>query len=350
MLGRALGVGVHIARAYCVESGKVVDIYQARALFFAQEEPRRRLEFLCSDDACRAASATRVTGVNYDKLVEDERDRVIVKPHFRVNPESPHSAGCEWVVRKRAEEAVDALHREQAQRRRVRAFRNLKSSDLVDVFLPAHSVSPPLRESAESSGASVAGRAPTLADPVSAPNRARRSNPTRVDFLETVVSAYELLEADERREARLRIGRGASLPYNRAFCRVERYFFQRGGRIFHGGVRVQAHGPNFSVRFFDRVIVPAQTGPGDARELGLYLKREALVQHWNGKFLMLQLAEAAKPGHYAHCYFFGRVLSHPTFAARLAVEVRTLEHLAFTVRRRGIANKCATGTRPPSAE
>ena len=31
---------MHIARAYCVEEGRAVDIYQARALFFAQDEPR----------------------------------------------------------------------------------------------------------------------------------------------------------------------------------------------------------------------------------------------------------------------------------------------------------------------
>ena len=37
---------MHIARAYCVEEGKAVDICQARALFFAKDEPRRRFEFL----------------------------------------------------------------------------------------------------------------------------------------------------------------------------------------------------------------------------------------------------------------------------------------------------------------
>ena len=69
---------MHLGRAFCVEAKRVVDIYQARALFFGQEVPRRRFQFLCSDNACRGANATRVTGVNYDKLVQDERDRVVV--------------------------------------------------------------------------------------------------------------------------------------------------------------------------------------------------------------------------------------------------------------------------------
>jgi hypothetical protein len=85
---------MHIARAYCLDATKIVDIYQARALFFAQETPRHRFEFLCSDDACRAANATKVTGVNYDKLVQ-EGDRIVLRPHFRMNPDSPHIDACD---------------------------------------------------------------------------------------------------------------------------------------------------------------------------------------------------------------------------------------------------------------
>jgi hypothetical protein len=66
-----------IGHAFCVQEGRVVDIYQARALFFDQEEPRRRFVFLCSDDACRAGNTTKVTAVNYDKLVEEHRHGVI---------------------------------------------------------------------------------------------------------------------------------------------------------------------------------------------------------------------------------------------------------------------------------
>jgi len=327
---------MHIARAYCVEAEKVVDIYQARALFFAQEEPRRRFQFLCSDDACRAANATRVTGVNYDKLVEDERDRVVVKPHFRMNPETPHHDACEWAARERAFEASEHSDEAPARGSGGRHFRHLKSSDLVDIFVPMQtevSAIPqarpeplPLdakdgRRSVELNHGDVRGRAGQL-------------NATRADFLETVVSAYELLVPEERREARLRIGRGSRIPYSKAFCRVEHYSCVRGPRIFHGGVRVQPHGPNFSVRFFDRVITRDHTETREGRELVLYLKRELLLQHWNGRFLIAQLEEAAKPGHYAHCYFFGRLVAHVNLKDRLVVQINTLEHLAFTVRRK----------------
>ncbi len=330
---------MHIARAYCVEAGKVVDIYQARAFFFAQDEPRRRFQFLCSDDACRVVNATRVTGVNYDKLVEDERDRVVVKPHFRMNPETPHNAVCEWVARERVLEALDSSDGEREPRGHAGRFRNLKSTDLVDVFLLAHSETaamPPA--SAESVSPASEGGEPAGFDHGDTRKQGRLSNPTRVDFLETVVSAYELLEPEERRQAMLRIGGSSRLPYSKAFCRVEHYFSAREDRIFHGGVRVRVHGPNFALRFFDRVPRANRTGKADIFDVSLYLKRETLVEHWNGRFLMAQLTEAAKPGHYAHCYFHGRLVDHPKVSDRVVVEVQSLEHLAFTVRKKAPAS------------
>ena len=58
------------------------------------------------------------------------------------------------------------------------------------------------------------------------------------------------------------------------------------------------------VRFFDRVLRVDAGGKYEALDVVLYLKREVLVEHWNGKFLVAQLSEAALAGHYAHCYFF----------------------------------------------
>src|SRR6478672_9929612 len=107
---------MHIARVYCMEAGKILDIYQARALFFEQDEPRHRFQFLCSDTACRSTNATKVTGVNYDKLVE-EGDCIVQKPHFRMNSESAHIAACEWVAQERGRQQLQSMNG-SAQRRR----------------------------------------------------------------------------------------------------------------------------------------------------------------------------------------------------------------------------------------
>jgi hypothetical protein len=324
---------MRIARAYCVEAGKAVDIYQARALFFAQDEPRRRFQFLCSDDACRAANATRVTGVNYDKLIEDERDRVVVKPHFRMNPETPHNPGCEWVDRERLFEASDPPGELPPRHGEGRCFRRLKSSDLVGVLLPAQTATAAVpATSTRLAPLKERDRAAIGIDASNARNPRRLSNPTRTDFLEAVVSAYELLEPEERREAMLRIGQGPRLSYSRAFCRVEHCLSVHGQRIFHGGVRVRPHGPNFAIRFFDRARRADGSGKDDEFEISLYLKRNVLLQHWNGKFLIAQLMEAMKPRHYAHCYFFGRLVPHPAMSNRLVVDVEAFDHLSFTIR------------------
>jgi hypothetical protein len=322
---------MHIARVYCVEWGKIVDIYQARALFFEQDEPRHRFQFFCSDTACRSTHATKVTGVNYDKLVE-EGDCIVSKPHFRMNSESPHIAGCEWVAQERALQQLDSVNGNTHRGRSHRDFRRLKSSDLVAVFWPGPAAAPLLLDRersravvpSEDRESEILGNTQTHQQPVS-------SNRTRVDFLETVTSAYELLEPEERREATLRIGQGPTLSYQKAFCRIEHYLGVPACRIFHGGVQVQLHGPNFAVRFFDRVQ-PFQARSNAPHTVSLYLKQEVLQAHWNGRFLTAQLTEAARPGRYAHCYFFGRLVSHPTHDDRLVVNVDTLDHLAFTVR------------------
>jgi hypothetical protein len=326
---------MHIGRAFCVEAERVVDIYQARAMFFAQEAPRRRFQFLCSDDACRAENATRVTGVNYDKLVQDDRDRIVVKPHFRMNQDTPHSTQCEWVARGQLLDVRNALDTEPTRRAGVNGFRRLKISDLIDVFSPSSATTWATPAGvAESSGATSSGQKSSAVQHDAKSPRRQSSIRTCVDFLDAVVSVYELLEADERREAVLRIGRGPKLPYSRAFCRVEHYFSAKGERIFHGGVGVRLHGPNFAVRFFDRVAAPNQIRAGEALDVSLYLKRETVLEHWNGKFLVAQLSEAAKPGNYAHCYFFGRIQPHPAASARLIAVVESLDYLAFTVRRK----------------
>jgi len=114
-----------------------------------------------------------------------------------------------------------------------------------------------------------------------------------------------------------------------AFCRIEHYQGVVGPRISTAGGRL--HGPTFSIRFFDR-IQPFHGGSKIPLAVSLYLKHELLNAHWNGRFLAAQFEEAAKPAHYAHCYYFGRLVPYPTRVDRLVVEVQTLDHLAFTVR------------------
>ena len=68
-----------------------------------------------------------------DKLVAED-DRIVLKPHFRMNPQSPHIEACEWVARERLLVIHDAA---DVDRKPPRAgFRHLKSVDFVDIYVP----------------------------------------------------------------------------------------------------------------------------------------------------------------------------------------------------------------------
>ena len=323
---------MHIGGAYCVEVRQVVDIYGARASFFAQEKPRNRFRFLCSDTRCRTEHNTKVIGINYDKLVE-EGDRFVLTPHFRTSAGSAHADECEWVAGS-APAATSSGSSGRAVASENGRFRRIKASDMIDTFSPnlwSHAAPQDRSATVTVEDGRVVG--PGTEDSLT--TQTCRSVPrTRSALLEPIVRAYELLEPNERREARLLIAGTSRMRYSTAFCHVEHYERVRGPRIFYGGVWVQLHGPNFAIRFFDQVRAPSPSAEKAGRQLTLYLKRDALFAHWNGRFLIEQLAVAAQPGHYAHCYFFGRLEDHPRFAGKLVVCVESLDHLVFIVRRR----------------
>ena len=304
----------------------MVDIYQARALFFDQAEPRGRFEFLCSDDLCRSNNATKVTGVNYDKVVENSPG-IVIRSHFRMNSKSQHISACEWMMRQGGE--AEGGSRVRDQRHAGDVSRGRKTNDVVDVFLPQARV--PLRGNKCLQQAAKEDTFQTRSHLVD--NSHPSTNLTRSEFLETVVSAYESLDPRDRRRARLRIASGPKLPYSKAFCRIEHYFVVGGPRIYHGGVSVRRHGPNFSVRFFDSVVTH-ENDDKVALGVSLYLKRDALLTHWNGRFLIAQLHEAMNANNYAHCYFFGRLVPHRTLPRRLTVDYSSLEQIVFVVRKK----------------
>lgn len=81
-----------IARAYCVQLGRVISI--DTAISYSADNSYCHLDFLCSDEKCRQ-QGVKITGVNYNKKPE-----VYIKsPHFKVNNKGEkHHPDCEWVA------------------------------------------------------------------------------------------------------------------------------------------------------------------------------------------------------------------------------------------------------------
>ena len=273
---------MHISRAYCVEAGTIVEIYRARARFFAQDEARCRFDFLCSDEFCRASSATKIVGVNYDKLVE-EGDCIAQKPQS-----APRGANTET--------PASGLHKSasycgskprtwaRGQDCRIAALLRLSPTILLESSGPRPRLPLGLRTQPPTSQAHLRR---IMKGQYSA---TRKRHGGIYNDLEIVTSAYERLEPEEQCEATLRIGLGLTFSYHKAFCRIEHYLGVVSVRIFHGGVRVQLHGPNLGMRFFDRVQ-RSQRRSKIPLAVSLYLKHEVLKAHGNGRFLAAQLSE-----------------------------------------------------------
>lgn len=319
---------MHIERAYCVELATIVDIYAARDHYFRQAPPRKRFEFLCSDEQCRATKGTKVTGVNYDKLVE-ETDQY-VRPHFRENTE--HTPTCEWVE---LEIALHELKGERGTRGRDDGGndeahgigRGRKTSNVVDIFIPSSDATAKVTGRIPAETRSQVKRIPAQRGRVDAIKNHLRENPNQTCVLEEVVDSYLSLTQDERRTARLRIGAGRQRSYRECFRPLSRYEQGAGDEfVYYGGARAKRIGPNFSLRFYDQV----RFGSED-RLISLYIQKAELDRYRHRAYL-LEFLEKLVGGdaRYATCYFYGRIVPSARNDAFLDVK---LDHLGNLVLR-----------------
>lgn len=324
---------MHIERAYCVELGRVVNIYEARDYFFRQAPPRRRFQFLCSDANCRVAKGTKVTGVNYDKLIE-ENDQY-VKPHFRENTE--HLPDCEWVE---LEAALTELKKEtdddpgkESYARRARRKRP-KTSDVVDIFVPSSEVCAP-DICPGSVGIFSGDKSAEIKyilrkkDRIEAIKKHVRENLNQTSFLENVVDSFLTLEMEEKRSTGLKIGRSRWRSYRECFRPIK--FYGRGRDeefIYYGGVRAKRFGPNFSLKFFDKVEFN-----GMERWVSLYIKKEKLARYRHRSYLTEFLEKlVSKQARYATCFFYGHIRPSTENEAFLDVELDHFDNLVLILR------------------
>ncbi len=292
---------MHIERAFAVELGRVVDIYEARDCYFAQTPPRRRFNFLCSDELCRATNSTKVTGVNYDKLVE-ESDQY-VRPHFREN--TKHITDCEWMD---LEQALSELEDEQGDEPDEGDEpgahgwrRNAKTSNVVDIFVPARAGGPREGGRIPPDVRDRIRRIPDRRGRIDATKKYLKANPNRTGFLENVVDSYLGLTYDDRRAARLKIADTPWRSYRECFRPVK--FYDRrpaSDYIFYGGARARRYGSNYSLRFFDKVM-----HEGRKRWATSYVERERLSRYRHREYLLEFLEGMLEASRYATVFFYG---------------------------------------------
>lgn len=79
--------------AYSETHKRIIDLEQARTLFFSQTGTRKRFIFRCGDPECRKVRNPLIIGVGYDKPLGTAHQ----SPNFRENHAYPHIDTCTWV-------------------------------------------------------------------------------------------------------------------------------------------------------------------------------------------------------------------------------------------------------------
>ncbi|WP_439895131.1 ATPase [Pseudomonas syringae] len=309
-----------ITRAFCVELQQEMSIAGARREYFSQELPRKRFEFLCSNEACRAMGA-KVTGVRYD--VKPQDNPTFVAAHFRANPHYDHHPDCEWVdadADEPVEEQVDANDPQAALRKAKR-----KLDDYIDVFDPT--IKEPAKEKSgvEKAGSPAPAPAVSTAPVPPAEPKAPRYSETRTNNLERLVDSYRQARAElspeEFKLLKLRIPGQGELSLRSYFRHIKYAQLGDNGRVLYGGGLVeQRYGQGFKFKFFDRL---------EGKLVTLYVSPAQMLAYRSSRYISELLSHADQVKFFT-VYALGTLTKSPS-GKSFSVEVDDLRHLAIVL-------------------
>ncbi|WP_122575673.1 ATPase [Pseudomonas viridiflava] len=309
-----------ITRAFCVELQQEMSIAGARREYFSQELPRKRFEFLCSNEACRAMGA-KVTGVRYD--VKPQDNPTFVAAHFRANPHYDHHPDCEWVdadADEPVEEQVDTNDPQAALRKAKR-----KLDDYIDVFDPT--IKEPAKEKSgvEKAGSPAPAAAVSTAPVPPAEPKAPRYSETRTNNLERLVDNYRQARAElspeEFKLLKLRIPGQGELSLRSYFRHIKYAQLGDNGRVLYGGGLVeQRYGQGFKFKFFDRL---------EGKLVTLYVSPAQMLAYRSSRYISELLSHADQVKFFT-VYALGTLTKSPS-GKSFSVEVDDLRHLAIVL-------------------
>jgi hypothetical protein len=292
-----------ILEAYCVELGRVIDIFEAQKAFFSLPEVgRKRFEFRCSDDACRAEKNPLVSGINYHRLAEE--DEKFRQMHFR--EEHPHTGNCVWML----DEAEHQRQQPDGDGEHTPRLSRAKETDVIDVFRPKQSdtpIHPPGQASTPSSGPTVDGTPPER-DNDTEKKRAREGY-SSTTHLERFINCWSQLEGDALKRHEVVI-EGQTLTYRQAVT-LPKWLApeQNGRRIVYGLVTISLWPAEQPTRIY--LNFRDQCDKFDehlgSRTLTIDLPLSRLNKHSGGALLKKKLAQAQTPEHHLRVFGWGEV-------------------------------------------
>ncbi len=308
-----------IPKAFCIELNKVVNIYDAHDAYFSQPEPRAKLSFLCPDKSCRDEKSPLLIGVNYTK--NPTVDQIKNKPHFRAHHEFRHSLKCPWVEMQEARDELEKEEKKQA--------RNLKNHEIVDVFEPILTSQDVKDE--EDDGFLVQtdriGLLPTKRARIESWKSLIKNRPHKTSRLDEVVTCFELLGDDEKKQVYLDIPDVGRKTYRQHFKSV-RYARPDGeARIYYGVARVSLWEKK---RYYINFLAKTEDNEFPDAEVSTYITVEQLSRFRGGALLRAQLELSRETKKHPCCYIFGVAETSQKAGNKLSIDYSSLS--VFTIR------------------
>lgn len=282
--------------AYCVELKRVVDIQEACAAFFNQDE-HEKFHFLCSDEECRHSrpAGVRVTAVNHYRLPTEQQK----SPHYREL--DPHVENCYWKELERALDEEEDLptppdEKEKARRRVARKVKSLITKFIV-----------PVDEKDSENGSRITTEIDQIRrDPD--PHRRRkalrqyaRGLGATATSLESLVSCFEELRDIDELEQTLAVEGVGRFTFRQIFRHVKLGPTSRFA-VYYGGARLQdkRYGKSgFVLKFLDAI---------EQKPLTIYVSPETIRRYRpSGRMvrMMDEIEAHPEPKPYVRAYWIG---------------------------------------------
>ena len=320
-------INMKITKAYCLQANDVIDIYQARRIFFGQSKDafgeRERLDFLCSDEKCRDLDIQpKITGANY--TVSFEKEEKFKAPHYRVNSKYKHHEMCDWLIKEREELLVElALNEGSVEESKLpNRFKRVakgKEHDIIDLFCLEN-----LELDEENL---IVSQDETTRNINIKPVRANSNSinqqgvkqfriaPLKSSILHELVTCYLDLLPDERKRATLQIGKkGKKQSYYHYFHPIK-YLESHSyleNIIFYGGVVVKqrygtASNPKaYTLQFYDDIKIDNEITTSKNVKITLYLKANEIEElPYGGQYIeALNTVYENETTHYIKCFLY----------------------------------------------
>jgi len=298
---------MQIGKAFCAETNSIVDIYEASAKYFEQEKPRKRFSFLCSSKGCREKQV-RVSGVNYDKNPK-EGDAIQQAMHFRTLDE--HADGCVWVE---LEKELAKLHQNDkdgnVEPSRAKRHYSTKADRIIELFyikLDDGKTKNNFLSTMEDIEEYVS-KIKTLPDSEKAAAiKDLQGNSTKTKRLYELVSCFESMSYDERKEKVLTIKGHTPGTYASLILPIKYYKQENKWKIFYGGAHLKTYKTGYAIQFIDTPSIYIEENKR-APSTSLFIKKDELDKYPKGAFLRSIFDDCGGDSkYYLKCFFIGIV-------------------------------------------